>query len=158
MEKLDESEHIKSYTCLKLFTLSCFPNQYHHTSIPFNVMFDICACLQPIQQICLCFIVQLLLQWFSMKRQHAVIVMADYLYYSKFRAYCQVELFSYIAVFKHLKQFCLISQRFCQPYLFLLYIILVIKLNKFIISFNEVIYAGLLIFSLQHITMWHSVT
>lgn len=28
-------------------------------------------------------------QWFSMKRQHAVIVMADYLYYSKFRAYCQ---------------------------------------------------------------------
>ncbi|KAE9602435.1 putative glycosyl transferase, family 14 [Lupinus albus] len=28
-------------------------------------------------------------QWFSMKRQHAVLVMADHLYYSKFRAYCQ---------------------------------------------------------------------
>ncbi|XP_061350449.1 glycosyltransferase BC10-like [Gastrolobium bilobum] len=28
-------------------------------------------------------------QWFSMKRQHAVIVMADNLYYSKFRAHCQ---------------------------------------------------------------------
>ncbi|OIW19408.1 hypothetical protein TanjilG_09428 [Lupinus angustifolius] len=28
-------------------------------------------------------------QWFSMKRQHAVIVMADHLYYSKFQAYCQ---------------------------------------------------------------------
>ncbi|WVZ18704.1 hypothetical protein V8G54_006026 [Vigna mungo] len=28
-------------------------------------------------------------QWFSMKRQHAVIVMADNLYYSKFKAYCQ---------------------------------------------------------------------
>ncbi|RDX84003.1 hypothetical protein CR513_35010, partial [Mucuna pruriens] len=28
-------------------------------------------------------------QWFSMKRQHAIIVMADSLYYSKFRSYCQ---------------------------------------------------------------------
>ncbi|KAK7303924.1 hypothetical protein RJT34_14843 [Clitoria ternatea] len=28
-------------------------------------------------------------QWFTMKRQHAIIVMADHLYYSKFRAYCQ---------------------------------------------------------------------
>ncbi|XP_042991881.1 glycosyltransferase BC10 isoform X1 [Carya illinoinensis] len=28
-------------------------------------------------------------QWFSMKRQHAVIVLADYLYYSKFRDYCK---------------------------------------------------------------------
>uniref|UniRef100_A0A2N9IP17 Uncharacterized protein n=1 Tax=Fagus sylvatica TaxID=28930 RepID=A0A2N9IP17_FAGSY len=28
-------------------------------------------------------------QWFSMKRQHAVIVMADNLYYSKFRDYCK---------------------------------------------------------------------
>ncbi|XP_019454585.1 PREDICTED: uncharacterized protein LOC109355813 [Lupinus angustifolius] len=28
-------------------------------------------------------------QWFSMKRQHAILVMADHLYYSKFRAYCQ---------------------------------------------------------------------
>ncbi|KAL4397614.1 hypothetical protein AHAS_Ahas01G0209500 [Arachis hypogaea] len=28
-------------------------------------------------------------QWFSMKRQHAIIVMADNLYYSKFRDYCQ---------------------------------------------------------------------
>ncbi|XP_027329875.1 glycosyltransferase BC10-like [Abrus precatorius] len=28
-------------------------------------------------------------QWFSLKRQHAIIVMADSLYYSKFRAYCQ---------------------------------------------------------------------
>ncbi|OIV99777.1 hypothetical protein TanjilG_26115 [Lupinus angustifolius] len=28
-------------------------------------------------------------QWFSMKRQHAVLVMADHLYYSKFQAYCQ---------------------------------------------------------------------
>ncbi|ESW10780.1 hypothetical protein PHAVU_009G237400 [Phaseolus vulgaris] len=28
-------------------------------------------------------------QWFSMKRQHAVIVMADSLYYSKFKSYCQ---------------------------------------------------------------------
>ncbi|KAE8056689.1 hypothetical protein FH972_013437 [Carpinus fangiana] len=28
-------------------------------------------------------------QWFSLKRQHAVIVMADYLYYSKFRDYCK---------------------------------------------------------------------
>ncbi|KAG2263171.1 hypothetical protein Bca4012_015197 [Brassica carinata] len=27
-------------------------------------------------------------QWFTMKRQHAVIVMADSLYYSKFREYC----------------------------------------------------------------------
>ncbi|CAJ1941791.1 unnamed protein product [Sphenostylis stenocarpa] len=29
-------------------------------------------------------------QWFAMKRQHAIIVMADSLYYSKFRSYCQV--------------------------------------------------------------------
>ncbi|KAF3452720.1 hypothetical protein FNV43_RR03153 [Rhamnella rubrinervis] len=28
-------------------------------------------------------------QWFSMKRQHAVVVLADYLYYSKFRDYCK---------------------------------------------------------------------
>lgn len=28
-------------------------------------------------------------QWFTMKRQHAVIVMADSLYYSKFREYCR---------------------------------------------------------------------
>ncbi|KAJ8751072.1 hypothetical protein K2173_016253 [Erythroxylum novogranatense] len=28
-------------------------------------------------------------QWFSMKRQHALIVMADNLYYSKFRDYCK---------------------------------------------------------------------
>ncbi|KAI4335381.1 hypothetical protein L6164_014028 [Bauhinia variegata] len=28
-------------------------------------------------------------QWFSVKRQHAVIVMADHLYYSKFREYCK---------------------------------------------------------------------
>ncbi|KAL2340556.1 hypothetical protein Fmac_008496 [Flemingia macrophylla] len=28
-------------------------------------------------------------QWFSLKRQHAITVMADNLYYSKFRAYCQ---------------------------------------------------------------------
>ncbi|KAJ4958351.1 hypothetical protein NE237_025462 [Protea cynaroides] len=28
-------------------------------------------------------------QWFSMKRQHAVIVMADVLYYTKFKNYCQ---------------------------------------------------------------------
>ncbi|XP_010483231.1 PREDICTED: uncharacterized protein LOC104761804 [Camelina sativa] len=28
-------------------------------------------------------------QWFTMKRQHAVIVMADGLYYSKFREYCR---------------------------------------------------------------------
>ncbi|CAL0325555.1 unnamed protein product [Lupinus luteus] len=28
-------------------------------------------------------------QWFSMKRQHAILVMADHLYYSKFQAYCQ---------------------------------------------------------------------
>jgi hypothetical protein len=31
-------------------------------------------------------------QWFSMKRQHAVIAMADYLYYSKFRDYCKPAL------------------------------------------------------------------
>ena len=30
------------------------------------------------------------MQWFSMKRQHAVIVMADSLYYTKFRDYCKV--------------------------------------------------------------------
>ncbi|GMI92396.1 hypothetical protein like AT4G31350 [Hibiscus trionum] len=28
-------------------------------------------------------------QWFSMKRQHAIIVMADTLYYTKFRLYCK---------------------------------------------------------------------
>ncbi|KAK8645297.1 hypothetical protein V6N13_119138 [Hibiscus sabdariffa] len=28
-------------------------------------------------------------QWFSMKRQHAIIVMADTLYYSRFRLYCK---------------------------------------------------------------------
>ncbi|KAI9123073.1 hypothetical protein K1719_005962 [Acacia pycnantha] len=28
-------------------------------------------------------------QWFSVKRQHAVIIMADNLYYSKFRTFCQ---------------------------------------------------------------------
>ncbi|KAH1067206.1 hypothetical protein J1N35_032193 [Gossypium stocksii] len=28
-------------------------------------------------------------QWFSMKRQHAIIVMADSLYYTKFRLYCK---------------------------------------------------------------------
>ncbi|KAK8550623.1 hypothetical protein V6N12_039322 [Hibiscus sabdariffa] len=29
-------------------------------------------------------------QWFSMKRQHAIIVMADTLYYSRFRLYCKM--------------------------------------------------------------------
>ncbi|KAK5773104.1 hypothetical protein PVK06_049408 [Gossypium arboreum] len=29
-------------------------------------------------------------QWFSMKRQHAIIVMADSLYYTKFRYYCKM--------------------------------------------------------------------
>ncbi|KAK8513460.1 hypothetical protein V6N12_052648 [Hibiscus sabdariffa] len=29
-------------------------------------------------------------QWFSMKRQHAIIVMADSLYYTKFRLYCKM--------------------------------------------------------------------
>ncbi|MED6185780.1 hypothetical protein PIB30_060391 [Stylosanthes scabra] len=29
-------------------------------------------------------------QWFTLKRQHALIVMADNLYYSKFRAYCKL--------------------------------------------------------------------
>lgn len=28
-------------------------------------------------------------QWFTMKRKHAIIVMADYLYYAKFRDYCR---------------------------------------------------------------------
>ncbi|KAA3485968.1 Advillin [Gossypium australe] len=31
-------------------------------------------------------------QWFSMRRQHALIVMADSLYYSRFRDYCKVNL------------------------------------------------------------------
>ena len=31
-------------------------------------------------------------QWFTMKRQHAIIVMADGLYYSRFREYCGVSL------------------------------------------------------------------
>ena len=30
-------------------------------------------------------------QWFSMRRQHALIVIADSLYYSKFRDYCKVN-------------------------------------------------------------------
>jgi hypothetical protein len=39
-------------------------------------------------------------QWFTMKRQHAVIVMADGLYYSKFREYCRVSsVFLYTKVF-----------------------------------------------------------
>lgn len=29
-------------------------------------------------------------QWFTMKRQHALVVMADSLYYAKFRDYCKV--------------------------------------------------------------------
>ncbi|KAK8295555.1 hypothetical protein V6Z11_D05G068000 [Gossypium hirsutum] len=29
-------------------------------------------------------------QWFSMKRQHAIIIMADSLYYTKFRLYCKM--------------------------------------------------------------------
>ncbi|CAA2969152.1 uncharacterized protein LOC111403828 [Olea europaea subsp. europaea] len=29
-------------------------------------------------------------QWFTMKRQHAIIIMADSLYYTKFRIYCKV--------------------------------------------------------------------
>ncbi|KAE8665578.1 Core-2/I-branching beta-1,6-N-acetylglucosaminyltransferase family protein isoform 3 [Hibiscus syriacus] len=32
-------------------------------------------------------------QWFSLKRQHAVIIMADSLYYTKFRYYCKVICF-----------------------------------------------------------------
>lgn len=31
-------------------------------------------------------------QWFSMRRQHALIVIADSLYYSRFRDYCKVNL------------------------------------------------------------------
>lgn len=30
-------------------------------------------------------------QWFSMKRKHAVITVADTLYYSKFRDFCKVK-------------------------------------------------------------------
>lgn len=30
-------------------------------------------------------------QWFSIRRQHALIVMADSLYYSRFRDYCKVK-------------------------------------------------------------------
>lgn len=33
------------------------------------------------------------MQWFSLKRQHAVVVLADNLYYSKFRDYCKVSAF-----------------------------------------------------------------
>lgn len=32
------------------------------------------------------------MQWFTMKRQHAIIVMADSLYYTKFRDYCRVRI------------------------------------------------------------------
>lgn len=31
-------------------------------------------------------------QWFTMKRQHAIVVMADGLYYSKFRDYCRASM------------------------------------------------------------------
>lgn len=31
------------------------------------------------------------MQWFTMKRQHAIIVMADSLYYTKFKLYCKVR-------------------------------------------------------------------
>lgn len=31
-----------------------------------------------------------ILQWFTMKRQHALIVLADNLYYAKFKLHCQV--------------------------------------------------------------------
>lgn len=30
-------------------------------------------------------------QWFSMKRRHAIVVMADSLYYTKFKLYCRVS-------------------------------------------------------------------
>ena len=33
-----------------------------------------------------------MLQWFSMKRQHALLVLADSLYYTKFKLYCKVYL------------------------------------------------------------------
>lgn len=39
------------------------------------------------------------MQWFSMKRKHALIVMADHLYYSKFHAHCEVQ-FLYIVAIK----------------------------------------------------------
>lgn len=32
------------------------------------------------------------MQWFSVRRQHALIIMADNLYYSRFRDYCKVNL------------------------------------------------------------------
>jgi len=48
------------------------------------------------------------MQWFSMKRQHAVIVMADNLYYSKFKAYCQVQ-FLYTVCIKILSNFFYLS-------------------------------------------------
>ncbi|CAK9172540.1 unnamed protein product [Ilex paraguariensis] len=38
-------------------------------------------------------------QWFTMKRQHAIMVMADNLYYSKFRDYCKVALFLNVVCF-----------------------------------------------------------
>ncbi|RRT56545.1 hypothetical protein B296_00047780 [Ensete ventricosum] len=31
------------------------------------------------------------MQWFSMKRRHALIVLADNLYYTKFKLYCKVN-------------------------------------------------------------------
>lgn len=33
------------------------------------------------------------IQWFTMKRQHALIVLADGLYYTKFREYCKVNIY-----------------------------------------------------------------
>jgi len=47
---------------------------------------------------CLWLIVRFLMQWFSMKRQHAIIVMADSLYYSKFKTYCQVQFLNTVSL------------------------------------------------------------
>lgn len=34
-------------------------------------------------------------QWFTLKRQHAMIIMADSLYYTKFKHYCKVIMISF---------------------------------------------------------------
>lgn len=61
---------------------SCeWTNHYHVLVCVFIYIYVVFICFVP--------------QWFTLKRQHAMIIMADSLYYTKFKHYCKVIMISF---------------------------------------------------------------
>lgn len=54
---------------------------------PKSITYNSCYGFSYLTRMLLCV---LLLQWFTVKRQHAILILADTLYYGKFKRYCKV--------------------------------------------------------------------